>query len=46
MADQNEEVVDPAAEGEEVQKVVEEEVKGFNMAEDECYPDDHIEKPF
>lgn len=48
MADQNEEVVDPAADGEDevVQKPVEEEVKAFNMTEDECYPDDHVEKKF
>jgi len=33
-------------EGEQVAAVVEEAVEVFNMADDECYPDDHVEKPF
>jgi hypothetical protein len=36
---------DAAAVVEEVGDVLEEEVEEFNMADDEHYPDDHIEKP-
>ena len=49
MADNSKEPdVAEGAEGEEqvAAAVVEEAVEVFNMAEDECYPDDHVEKPF
>jgi len=49
MADKEEEpkeaVEGEEAEGEEAAAVVEEEAsEAFKMAEDECYPEDHVEK--
>lgn len=52
MADNKEEDVKAAGEGEEqpegqgAEAAVAEEAAEFEMADDECYPDDYVEKPF